>query len=194
MVVTIFKDTFSTITSLETLIIAHKHALKGKRLNYYAADFNYNLMGRLVELQSELRSNIYKPYPYRKKIITDPKLRLIEAPAYRDRIVHHAIHYYLCPFYERFFICDSYACRPGRGIHHAAARVQYFLKSGGQALYVCQIDISKYYASINHNRLMELLQEKIKDKDLINLRPSAKSIILSSPFKRETCTALPQFN
>ena len=169
MVVTIFKDTFSTITSLETLIIAHKHALKGKRLNYYATDFNYNLIGRLIMLQVELRNNIYQPYPYRRKIITDPKLRLIEAPAYRDRIVHHAIHYYLCPFYERFFIRDSYACRPGRGIHGAAARVQHFLRIGGPNLYVCQLDISKYYASINHDKLLELLQTKINDQQITNL-------------------------
>jgi retron-type reverse transcriptase len=169
MVMTIFKDTFSTVTSLETLMIAHRHALKGKRLNYYATDFNYNLMGRLIGLQVELRNNIYQPYPYRRKMITDPKLRLIEAPAYRDRIVHHAIHYYLCPFYEQFFIRDSYACRPGRGIHSAVARIQHFLRASEPNLYVCQLDISKYYASINHDKLLELLQTKINDQQIINL-------------------------
>jgi len=169
MDVAILKNIFSSVTSLETLIIAHKHALKGKRLNYYATDFDYNLMERLIGLQVELRNNIYQPYPYRKKIITDPKLRLIEAPAYRDRIVHHAIHYYLCPFYERFFIRDSYACRPGRGIHGAANRIQHFLRVGGPNLYVCQLDISKYYASINHGKLHELLKTKINDQQITNL-------------------------
>ena len=165
----ILNNIFNSITSLETLLIADKRALKGKRYNKYATDFNYELISNLLKLQTELRNNTYKPLNYRKKIITEPKTRLIEAPAYRDRVVHHALHHYLSPFYEQFFIADSFACRPGRGIHNATARVQHFLRSGGDNLYVCQIDISKYYASINHERLMELLQEKIQDEQLINL-------------------------
>lgn len=163
------KNIFSSVTSLDTLLIAHKRALKGKRNNYYATGFDYNLISQLIKLQAELRGHEYNPGDYRKKIITEPKVRCIEAPAYRDRIVHHALHYFLNPFYERFFIGDSYACRLGRGIHQATARVQQFLRSGGPDLYVCQIDISKYYASVNHNRLIELLQDKIDDKPLIEL-------------------------
>jgi retron-type reverse transcriptase len=151
------------------LLIAHKRALKGKRNNFYATGFDYNLISCLIKLQAELRGGEYNPSAYRKKIIVDPKVRRIEAPAYRDRIVHHALHHFLSPFYERFFISDSYACRPGRGIHHAVARVQHFLRQGGPDLYVCQIDVSKYYASINHDRLLELLQSKIDDQPLIDL-------------------------
>lgn len=173
---TILKDIFTHITSIETLLIAHKRALKGKRNNYYATEFNYNLVSELIELQAELQSGTYRPSIYRKKIITDPKVRLIEAPAYRDRVVHHALHHFLNPFYEQHFIADSYACRPGRGIHRATARIQQFLRAGGQGLYVCQLDISKYYASINHERLLELLQDKIHDPPLINLL----KIIISS--------------
>lgn len=166
---TILKDIFSSATSLDTLLIAHRRALKGKRYNYYATGFDYNLISHLIKLQAELRNGEYNPSGYRKKVIVEPKVRCIEAPAYRDRIVHHALHYFLNPFYERFFIGDSYACRPGRGIHQATARVQQFLRHGGPGLYVCQIDISKYYASVNHNRLIELLQEKIDDNPLIEL-------------------------
>lgn len=163
------KDIFSSVTSLDTLLIAHRRALKGKRYNYYATGFDYNLISHLIKLQAELRDHEYNPGGYRKKIIVEPKVRCIEAPAYRDRIVHHALHYFLNPFYERFFISDSYACRQGRGIHHATARVQQFLRHGGSDLYVCQIDVSKYYASVNHNRLIELLQGKIDDKPLMEL-------------------------
>ena len=162
-------DIFYKVTSLDNLILAHKNALKGKRSNYYAAAFDYNLISRLIKIQTELRDYTYQPSGYRKKIIIEPKVRLIEAPAYPDRIVHHALHYYLNPFYERFFIADSYACRPRRGIHQAAKRVQQFLRLGGPDIYVCQIDISKYYASVNHDRLLQLLQSKIDDNSLLNL-------------------------
>jgi retron-type reverse transcriptase len=167
--VAILKDIFTSITSIEALFAAHKKALKGKRNNYFATAFDFNLTSQLNKLQSELTNNLYQPYAYRKKIINEPKTRLIEAPAYRDRIVHHALYHYLSPFYEKHFIADSYACRPGRGIHKATARVQHFLRQGGLGLYVCQLDISKYYASVNHDKLLEILQSKIDDPSLINL-------------------------
>ena len=167
--VTVLKDIFTDMTSIETLLIAHKRALKGKRQNYYATSFDYNLISNLSQLQHELRQKSYKPLNYRKKIISDPKVRLIEAPAYRDRIVHHAIHHHLSPFYERFFINDSYACRPNRGIHHAANTIQQIIRNNQPGLYVCQLDVSKYYASINHDRLLEILQQNIDDPTLIDL-------------------------
>lgn len=167
--VTVLKTTLTEITSLDTLLIAHQRAMKGKRQSYQATGFNYDLMSHLLVLQQELRSGTYRPSAYRRKIITEPKVRLIEAPAYRDRIVHHALHHHLSPFYERSFIPDSYACRPGRGIHYAATRIQHFLRSGGPNLYVCQLDVSKYYASINHERLLELLETKVADQALLDL-------------------------
>lgn len=163
------KDIFGKITSIENMLQAHKNALKGKRNNDSATRFNYNLISHLTKLQTELKNDRYKPSAYRNKTICEPKLRLIEAPAYRDRIVHHSIHQLLCPFYEKIFINDSFACRPNRGTHSATKRVQYFLRYAQPELYVCQIDISKYYASINHNKLIEILSDRIDDKRLINL-------------------------
>lgn len=162
-------DAFNSITSLDSLLCAHKKALRGKRANLYATGFDYDLMSKLLEMRAELREKRYSPQPYRKKVITEPKTRLIEAPAYRDRVVQHALHARLSPYFERFFIPTSFACRPGRGIHHAAKRVQAYLRQGGPGLYVCQLDISKYYASINHGRLLELLGDKIADPEVLRL-------------------------
>lgn len=162
-------NVFEQITSIDTLRIANNRALKGKRYNRFATGFSYELMSNLISLQSELINQTYKPEKYRNKIVLEPKVRLIEAPSYRDRVVHHAIHHFLSPFYERYFINDSYACRPKRGIHRAVQKIQYFLRTSGHNLYVCQIDVSKYYASINHDRLLELLQDKVQDQCLIDL-------------------------
>ena len=169
LIVKAAKSQFDNIVSLETLFMAHKKAIKGKRNNRTATAFDANLAGELLLLQTELVDGTYRPHAYRKKVIREPKVRLIEAPAYRDRIVHHALHETLGKLYERHFIPDSFACRPGRGIHQAADRVQHFLRSGGPGIYVCKLDISKYYASINHGRLMELLRTKIDDERTINL-------------------------
>lgn len=159
---------FTTITSVETLVRAHKKALAGKRSNQHATKSNYHFMSELLKVQHELIDSTYVPRPYRQKIITEPKVRQIKAPAFRDRIVHHAIHSVLSPFYERHFIYDSYACRQGKGIHKAMARVQQFLRANPD-VYVCRIDISKYYGSVNHQKLHDLLARKIKDERLLEL-------------------------
>ena len=161
-------DAFTTIASLETLVKMQKKALVGKRNSHSATAINYRFMSDLLQIQRELVSGEYQPMDYRRRIITEPKDRMIEAPAFRDRIVHHAIHSVLSPFYERHFIRDSYACRENKGIHKAMARVRHFLRSESD-LYVCKIDISKYYASVNHGKLRELLRKRIGDKRLLNL-------------------------
>lgn len=163
------REEFSIVSSLDSLLRAHKHALRGKRYNRNAVVFDADLVSNLLRLQSDLRAGAYQPQPYRRRVITEPKVRLIEAPAYRDRIVHHALHATLSPFYERHFIPDSYACRPKRGIHQAANRVQAILRRNGPNLYVCKLDVSKYYASINHAKLAELLQKHIGDEQLLGL-------------------------
>lgn len=159
---------FTKVTMLETLIKAHKKALVGKRNSHSATATNYRFMSDLLQIQKELLNNTYKPMNYRRRIIREPKIRTIEAPAFRDRIVHHALHSVLNPFYEKFFIRDSYACRPDKGIHRAANRVQHFLRSQHN-LYVCKIDISKYYPSVNHAKLRELLRKRITDQRLLRL-------------------------
>ena len=159
---------FTQVVALKTLAEAQRRAMAGKRNNNTAAQNNYIFMSELLQLRRELINGTYAPQPYRKRIITEPKVRHIEAPAFRDRIVHHAVHSVLSPFYERHFIRDSYACRPGKGTHRAMARVQHFLRSNPN-LYVLQLDISKYYGSINHAKLKELLARRIIDTKLQQL-------------------------
>lgn len=142
--------------------------MAGKRSNQNATSSNYNFMSNLLDIQHQLTTGAYTPLPYYRRLITEPKVRRIQAPAFRDRVVHHAIHSVLNPCYERHFIHDSYACRPGKGIHKAMARVQHFLRTN-QNMYVCKIDISKYYGSVNHNKLRQLLSKRIADPRLLNL-------------------------
>jgi len=160
---------FDKIVSTDNLIKANRKALAGKRKNTTATNFNYNLITNILILQKELVNNNYKTRPYRNKVIHEPKTRDIEAPNFRDRVVQHAIHAILSPFYENYFIPDSYACRPKRGTHSATRRVQHFIRNQTRQLYVCSIDISKFYASINHSKLKEILANKIKDEQLLSL-------------------------
>jgi reverse transcriptase-like protein len=89
---------------------------------------------------------------------------LISAAPYRDRIVHHALCNPLEPIYERTFIHDSYACRPGKGTHAAVNRYQVFARSN---VYVLKCDVRKFFPSVDHQILESILRRKIKDPGVI---------------------------
>lgn len=161
-------NSFIDIASLDSLTRAHKKAMKGKRSQPIPTASDYTFMSGLLGTQRQIVGGTYRPLPYKHRVITEPKTRHIEAPAFQDRVVHHAVHRVVSTFYERFFIYDSYACRPGRGTHKGMARVQGYLRSEPE-LYVLKIDISKYYASINHNKLVDLLKKRIKSSRLLGM-------------------------
>jgi retron-type reverse transcriptase len=111
-----------------------------------------------------LRSQTYAPGPYRTFTIRDPKVRLISAAPYRDRVVHHALCAVLEPIFEQTFIFDSYACRPGKGTHAAVDRFSRFAR---RYPYVLKCDVRKYFPSIDHAILKELVAAKIKDPHVL---------------------------
>ncbi|MCX7422021.1 MAG: reverse transcriptase domain-containing protein, partial [Planctomycetia bacterium] len=128
------------------------------------ATFHFELERELLRLQDELTSKSYQPGPYREFMIYEPKQRLISAAPFRDRVVHHALCGVLEPLWEPCFISDSYACRKRKGTHAAVNRFQSFAK---QYRYVLKSDVRKYFPSIDHQVLKQLVAKKIKDPDVL---------------------------
>ncbi len=145
------------------LLAAHK-AQKGKRFRDNVLAFNYNLEQELFKLRSDLASKTYCPGAYRSFRIYDPKPRLISAAPYRDRVVHHALCNIIVPLIEKSFITDTYANRVGYGTHRALKRFIEFARSNR---YVLQCDIRKYFPSIDHEILKQIIRRKIKCKDTL---------------------------
>lgn len=130
------------------------------------ADFDWNLEKNLVELRDELYSGSYRHGSYRTFTIADSKKRDIKAAPFRDRVMHHALVATLEPIFEKGFIFDSYACRRGKGTHEAIDRFQRFMRPDD---YVLTMDISRYFASIDHGILLRILAGKIQDDRLFDL-------------------------
>ncbi len=80
--------------------------------------------------------------------------------------MHHALLNIIEPLINRQFIDDCYACRPGKGVHAAVTRYQNWAK---QYRYALKMDVSRYFPSIDHQRLEEKLARKIKDKAVLQL-------------------------
>ena len=102
------------------------------------ADFLLEVEGNCLALERELLAGTYRPGAYRTFCVRDPKPRVISAPPFRDRVVHHALCAELEPALERGAAPESFACRRGKGalaaLRHArgmARRFHLALKPGG---------------------------------------------------------------
>jgi retron-type reverse transcriptase len=120
----------------------------------------------LCQLHAQLRDRSWRPGPYRTSHIREPKVRLISAAPYRERVVQHALVNVLGPIDERCSLYDSYACRKGKGTHAAVRRVRHYLR---RHRWVWQADIRKFFPSLDHAILKSLLARKVSDPDVRGL-------------------------
>lgn len=157
-------DLFQEILSWRNLLVAAKKARRGKRYRRDVSKFHWDMEEELLSIQRELADKTYNPGQYRSFEITDPKRRMISAAPYRDRVVHHAICNVIEPILDRSFVFDSYACRKGKGQAAALRRAKFYMS---KFQYVARTDIRKYFASIDHDLLMERLRRRFKDSRLL---------------------------
>ncbi|MCC5618082.1 RNA-directed DNA polymerase [Nostoc sp. CHAB 5836] len=159
-----YGNLYPEIINFENILLASRQAQKGKRFRDNVLEFNYNLETELIRLQQKLTDKIYQPGAYRTFHLTNPKSRLISAAPYPDRVVHHALCNIIVPIFERTFIADSYANRLGFGTHRALNKFTHFARNNR---YVLQCDIRKYFPTIDHTILKELIRRKIKCPDTL---------------------------
>ena len=148
----------------DNLFLAAYKAAKGKRFQSNVLTFNAKLGDNIVKIKRELESQTYKPGSYRTFEIFEPKKRMISAAPFRDRVVHHALCNVIQPIFEKSFIFDSYANRKDFGTHKALRRFTAFARS---SRYVLQCDIEKYFPSIDHAHLKDLIRRKIKCQETL---------------------------
>lgn len=159
-----YGNLYHQIICFENLLQASLKARKRKRFKEQTARFELNLEKELISLQRELTAKTYKHGIYRDFFIYDPKMRLISAAPYRDRVVHHALCNIIEPIFDRTFIFDSYACRKNKGTHKAVDRYTAFSRKN---TYVLKCDIQKYFQSIDHEILVNAVSRKIKCPDTL---------------------------
>lgn len=165
-----FGNLYEKIISPENLEIAERKARLGKSKQYGVKLFDRAREENLKALHHILASDNYRTSKYTVFTIVDPKEREIyRLPYYPDRIVHHAIMNVLEPIFVSVFTADTYSCIKGRGIHLAQRRLQKALKDRYNTKYCLKLDVRKFYPSINHEILKEMLTWKFKDKRLLKL-------------------------
>jgi retron-type reverse transcriptase len=161
-----YKHLYPQIWAFENLLAAFYKARRGKPKTPELCAFEYRLEENLFALKEELQAQTYQPGAYHNFYIHEPKERKVSAAPFRDRVVHHALCNIITPIFERRFIYDSYANRIGKGTHRALARAQEFLRKNQ---YVFHGDIQKFFPSIDHQILLDILGRRIRDAETMEL-------------------------
>lgn len=146
-----------------------------------------------VELLERIRNGKYKPLPVRRVEIPKDNggIRKLGIPTVIDRIIQQAIAQVLTPIYEPKYSDGSYGYRPNRSAKDAIAKVREYADEGYQ--YAVCLDLSKYFDTLNHELLLNMLRQDIHDKRLIDLiKKYLKSGVMENGVRHKTEEGSPQ--
>lgn len=164
-------DLYNKIASIENLVLADQKARKGKTKSYGVLKHDKKREQNIFNLHKVLAKREFKTSKYKIFKIYEPKEREIyQLPYYPDRIVHHAIMNILEPIWVSIFTADTYSCIKGKGIHAVLKDLKKDLRNNkDETTYCLKLDIRKFYPSIDHDIMKQIIRRKIKDRDLLQL-------------------------
>ena len=169
----------------ETRLDEHRCEIEGLRAGFQQVKKNRGAAGidgvsiehfearldiALSQLQEELASWTYRPRPVRRVEIPKPGgrgVRLLGVPTVRDRVVQATLKELLEPLFEPHFSAHSYGFRPGRSQHQAVEAARQIVASGKP--YIVDIDLSKFFDRIHHDRLIARMGQRVADQRILRL-------------------------
>jgi len=167
----VYRNLFPHIIEPTSLFLAWEKFCKCKRNRKDVARFEWELEQNIFELHRQLSTKTYSHDGYSGFYITDPKQRHIHKATVRDRVVHHAVFQTLNPIFEPTFIANSYSCRVGKGTHKGVQAVERMSRKVSQnytrPCYALKCDVRRFFDSIDHNVLLEILKRRVKDTDVM---------------------------
>lgn len=157
---------YDLICDTDNLWLAWYKAKKGKEAKYDVYKYGKHLQENLRILRSQLINGEPEIGNYHFFKIYEPKERIICAASFPERVLHHAIMNVCHGIFENYQICHSYATRLGKGQFAALEKAKTNQKKYN---WFCKLDIRKYFDSISHQLLLNLLEMRFKDKQLLCL-------------------------
>ena len=145
------------------------------------------------QIKESIMEGRYTPKPVRRVEIPKPDggIRLLGIPTVLDRVIQQAISQVLTPIYENEFSEFSYGFRPGRNAHQAVRKCKEYIDAGCK--WAVDIDLAKYFDTVNHDKLMRILSRTIKDGRVLSLiRKYLQSGVMINGVFAETEEGTPQ--
>ena len=185
---------FTRVYDFGNLYAGFLKARRGKRGKASVAKFEANLLEAICLLSEMLKNRTYKPSDYFVFRVYEPKERVVMTNAFKDKVVQHSLcDNILEPAFSRAFIRDNYASQRGRGTHDGLYRLEEFMRSyyfshkakaeregreeglprpAPQAAdyadgWVLKCDISKYFYSIQHEPLKQMVRQYVKSPGVL---------------------------
>jgi len=153
---------FDHVSSIENLFSAWREFKENKNKKPDIIAFRLNLENNLFALRDDLVSGKWACGGYKKFSIKDPKPRIIHKATVRDRVLYQAVYRILYPIFDETLIFDVYSSRNNKGTHAAVKRLNVFLRKLSvnytKPVYVLKCDIKKFFDSIDHDVLLDLLK------------------------------------
>lgn len=164
------RNLYQKIIDINNIILAHYNARKDKTSRTEVVDIDNNTEQKCMEIQQMLQNHTYTTSEYYTFKLYEPKERIIfKLPYFPDRIIHHAIMNILEPIWINQMIPQSYSCIKKRGIHKALKDIQNDLRDKENTKYCLKLDIRKFYPSIDHEILKQIIRIKIADNELLQV-------------------------
>jgi len=176
---------FNELIKLENIFSAWREFHSGKSKRPDIMVFERNLEDNLFALQEELSNHTYKHGPYHTFHVWDPKHRIISKATVRDRVIHHLVFRELYRIFNPTFIFHSYSSRLGKGAHRAVKNLSNILRSAShnytKPTFALKCDIKQFFASVPHQKLLQIIQRKIKDSQFLWLAQEVIASFSSQP-------------
>lgn len=152
--------TLADIADADNLLRAVESAVRGARRTPAVENYLKSLPHELHRLQRGVLAETVAVGECTEFLIYDPKPRVISAPIFGERVLHHAVMQHVAPILERTLVKDTYACLRGRGSLAAVLRAQQHSR---RFRWYAQLDIRQYFPSVDHEVLLAMLQRRFRD-------------------------------
>ena len=148
-------------------VVANKGASGIDKMTIYEIKSYWQEHGQ--EIIKQILDKKYRPQPVRRVYIPKPngKKRPLGIPTVIDRVIQQAIAQRITPIYENIFSNYSYGFRPNRDCHMAINKVLEYLNEGYE--WVIDLDIEKYFDTVNHDKLISILREQVNDSHTVHI-------------------------
>ena len=161
---------------------AYKRAAKNKHKCKEVIIYELDLANNILKSLKQLYSGTYKIGKYRKFKIYEPKERIIQSLPFCDRVVQQwYVEQFIKKIFVPKFIQDTYACIENRGVHKCVRKLNKYMyeySKNNSEFYILKCDVSKFFYSIDKEKLYKIISRYVKDKKFLDLTKNLYIMII----------------